>query len=54
MEKQCLESQDGDDLILINLLRPVLLGTSDKIAYVVHTALDMCANVLHLRLVDMK
>lgn len=56
MEKVCLQNEDPEqyDQILINLIKPVVLGTQDKVQYVVHTALDMCANVLHLRLGEMK
>jgi len=57
MEKVCLQGHPGadeNDRVLINMLKPVVLATSDKIAIVVHTGLDFCANVLWQRLGDMK
>jgi hypothetical protein len=57
MEQICLEkypNSDDNDIILMNLLRPVVLSMQDKIAIINHTALDICANVLQIRLRDMK
>lgn len=57
MEQICLEkypNSDDNDIILMNLLRPVVLSMQDKIAIINHTALDICANVLQIRLKDMK
>jgi hypothetical protein len=58
MEKVCLDQRlDGsinDDLIFINVLKPTILCTNDKISFVVHTALDVFCNVLTLRLAKMR